>query len=128
MISGKEFRDLRRNKGLTLKDVAKVLNTSEQAVNKYELEVVRNIPLERIELMAKLYGVSPAYIMGWDESPSDSDRAGALFIEKYGQESFDVFLKFLQLDTEDRIRISERIDILLEADKYKRDLYGEKAI
>ena len=72
MISGNEFKELRRNKGLTLKDVAKVLNTSEQAVNKYELEIVRNIPLERIEAMAKLYEVSPAYIMGWDEDPSSS--------------------------------------------------------
>ena len=67
MISGKEFKELRLNKGLTLKDVAKTLHTSEQAVNKYELEIVRNIPLERIEKMAKLYGVSPAYIMEWEE-------------------------------------------------------------
>lgn len=69
MISGKEFRELREKHGLTLKDVAKILNISEQAVNKYELEIVRNIPLDRIEKMASLYHVSPAYIMGWDEQP-----------------------------------------------------------
>ena len=72
MISGREFKELREAKGLTLKEVAKVLKVSEQAVNKYELEIVRNIPLDRIEAMANLYGVPPSYIMEWDESSSSS--------------------------------------------------------
>lgn len=113
MISGHEFKELRKNKGLTLKDVAKVLNTSEQAINKYELEIVRNIPLERIEAMAKLYGVSPAYIMGWDDS-SSSDRADSLFIEKYGRYVYDAAMKYGCLDHEDQIRIDERMDTMLE--------------
>jgi len=89
MISGEEVRDLRKSKGLTLKDVAKALHTTEQTINKYELEIVRNIPLEKIEKLANLYGVSPAYIMGWDEGepevpsyyydPETAELAQALF-------------------------------------------------
>ncbi len=130
MISGREFKELRKNKGLTLKEVAKVLNTSEQAVNKYELEIVRNIPLDRIEAMAKLYGVSPAYIMEWDQaSLSSSDQADILFIEKYGQPVYDAAMKYSALDREDQSRIDERMDTMLEADKYKRaSESGEKVI
>ena len=69
MISGEAFRELRKNKGLTLKDVAKHLDVSEQTINKYELEIVRNIPLDKIEKLAKLYDVSPAFIMEWDTQP-----------------------------------------------------------
>ena len=89
MISGEEFRDLRKSKGLTLKDVAKALHTTEQTINKYELEVVRNIPLDKIEKLANLYGVSPAYIMGWEDEetvtpsyfydPEAAEIAQALF-------------------------------------------------
>ena len=127
MISGKEFRALRKNKGLTLKDVAKVLNTSEQAVNKYELEIVRNIPLDRVEAMAKLYGVSPSYIMGWESLFPESD-VDSLFVGKYGHDSFDLVQKYQQLDSTDRIRLQERADTLLEDDKYKGALSGERAI
>lgn len=70
MISGSEMRDLRKSRGLTLKDVAKHLGVSEQAVNKYEMEVVRKIPIDKIEKMARLYGVSPAYIMEWEGKPA----------------------------------------------------------
>jgi transcriptional regulator with XRE-family HTH domain len=94
MISGSELKELRKNKGLTLKDVAKVLKTSEQAVNKYEMEVVRNIPLDRIEVMARLYGVSPSYIMEWEEpSPSielssDEERLISLYrsLNRFGKD------------------------------------------
>ena len=77
MISGREFRELREAKGLTLKEVARVLKVSEQAVNKYELEIVRNIPLDKIELMAQLYGVSPSYIMEWHDPSSSAPHLDA---------------------------------------------------
>lgn len=129
MISGREFKELRKNKGLTLKEVAKVLNTSEQAVNKYELEIVRNIPLDRIEAMAKLYGVSPAYIMEWDQaSSSSSDQADILFIEKYGQATFDHAMQYARLDDRDQGKSDGFIESLLQDDKYKGESYGEKAI
>ena len=122
MISGKEFKELRNKKGLTLKDVAKVLHTSEQAINKYELEIVRNIPLERIEKLAELYGVSPAYIMGW-ESPAPT--APVLLYEAaagegrindgYPTETYDTNLKQGQILVTVRGRSME--NTLLDGDR-----------
>ena len=116
MISGKEFRELRKNKGLTLKDVAKVLNTSEQAVNKYELEIVRNIPLERIEAMAKLYGVSPAYIMGWnDESSSSVAQQAAPAADPREEKLLSVFR---ELNDIGKRRAIENVEDLAGNEKY----------
>lgn len=121
MISGNELRELRKNKGLTLKDVAKVLKTSEQAVNKYELEIVRNIPLERIEAMANLYGVSPAYIMEWEDT-SSSPAAPDPTEER-------LLSVFRDLNATGKRKLSEYAEDLAGNDKYKgaADL-GEKVI
>ena len=48
MNSGKKIRELRKSKGLKLKDVANSLNISEQALSQYERNV-RNINLEMLK-------------------------------------------------------------------------------
>lgn len=62
-------------------------------------------------------------------SSSGSDQADTLFIEKYGQPVYDAAMTFAALDEVDQGRITERMGMLLEDDKYKRDSEpGEKAI
>lgn len=52
----------------------------------------------------------------------------ALFIEKYGQRVFDIVKRLSLLDEEDLGRAAERIEVLLEAEKYKKASSDEKAI
>ena len=52
---------------MTLDDVAKYLGINRQAVYKYEQGIVTNIPLDKIEKMAVLFGTTPDYIAGWSE-------------------------------------------------------------
>lgn len=54
--------------------------------------------------------------------------ADALFIEKYGQRVFDIVKRLSLLDEEDLGRAAERIEVLLEAEKYKKASSDEKAI
>lgn len=56
---------LRNN--LSQEEVAKAIDSTKQAVYKYENGIVTNIPMDKIEKMAQLFGVSPAYLMGWEE-------------------------------------------------------------
>ena len=64
-----------------------------------------------------------------EPSSSLSNQADALFIKKYGQPVYDAAMKYSSLDDKDRGRIDERMELLLEDDKYKGDSgYGEKAI
>ena len=39
---------------------------------KYENGIVTNIPMDKIETMAKLFSVTPAYLMGWTEKTIDT--------------------------------------------------------
>lgn len=42
-------------------------------------------------------------------------------MEKHGQSVFDIAMRYAVLDRDDQIRISERIDMMLEDPKYKKD-------
>ena len=52
---------------MTQEQLAEKLGTSKQAIFKYENGIVTNIPSDKVEMMAKIFRVSPAYIMDWNE-------------------------------------------------------------
>lgn len=60
-----------RNK-LSQEEVAKAIGSTKQAVYKYETGIVTNIPMDKISKMATLFGVTPAYLMGWEDDNSPS--------------------------------------------------------
>lgn len=64
---GNKLKSLRENKKLTLDEVAQKIGTSRQTLFKYENGIVTNIPSNKIEDLAGIYGVSPAYLMGWED-------------------------------------------------------------
>ena len=79
MTKGEKIKQLRISQGYTQTDVAKKLGVSTQLIYKYEKEIVTNIPIETIEKLAKIYEVSPAYILEWKEEPQTSaDRDAQL--------------------------------------------------
>jgi len=70
--TGNRIRELRLKNDLTLDDVARHLGVGRQAIYKYEQGTVTNIPLENLEKMAELFGVTPGYLAGWtDDHPDD---------------------------------------------------------
>lgn len=64
---GTKLKTLRENKKLTLDEVAEKIGTTRQTLFKYENGIVTNIPSNKLEDLAGFYGVSPAYLMGWDD-------------------------------------------------------------
>jgi transcriptional regulator with XRE-family HTH domain len=64
---GRKLRELRENKGFTLEEVSKKIGVARQTLFKYEANIVTNIPSDKIEALAEIYGTTPAYIMGWDK-------------------------------------------------------------
>jgi len=83
-LTGDRIRELRQQHGMTLDDVAKNLGVNRQAVHKYEQGLVTNIPLDKVEKMADMFGVSPGYISGWTDSPEGaaSDKCALTDVER----------------------------------------------
>jgi len=57
------LKEIREDKDLTQKDIAKILNTSQQQYCRYELGT-RLIPLDKINILAKFYKTSIDYLIG----------------------------------------------------------------
>ena len=72
MSIGKIIKEERRKQGFSQEDLAKAIGSTKQAIYKYETGIVTNIPTEKIEKIALFLGVTPSYLLGWqneDNSP-----------------------------------------------------------
>lgn len=75
MTIGEKIKSLRKQNHMTLEDVAGNISVGRATVLKYENGMITNIPSDKIEQLAKLFNVSPAYLMGWSEDePSSTSR------------------------------------------------------
>ena len=76
MTVGEKIRLARQRKGVSQEAVAKALKTTKQNIYKYETGIITNIPTDKIEALASYLGVTPAYLMGWEETapPTVSDQ------------------------------------------------------
>lgn len=72
MTIGTVLRTLRENNKMTLEEVSKKLGIAKQTLYKYEIGIITNIPLLKIEELAKIYNVSPSYITGWEDEKKDN--------------------------------------------------------
>lgn len=71
---GDRIKKLRSDTGLSQVEFAQKIGVSKQTLYKYENGIVTNIPSDKIEAIAHLCGVSPAYIMGWDDDVKESQH------------------------------------------------------
>lgn len=67
MTFAERLRELRKGNHLTLDDVGKAVGVGRATVYKYEHGIITNIPIDKITLLAKLFGVSRPYLMGWSD-------------------------------------------------------------
>lgn len=66
MKTGDKIRLLRLKNKMSQEELGKKLNISKQAVYKYEKDIIDEIPLSKIKLLADIFQVSPAYLTGWE--------------------------------------------------------------
>lgn len=65
----KRIRDLREDHDLTQKELAKMLNCSQQVYSNYELGQ-RDIPTDILIKLSNFYNVSVDYILGISNNPN----------------------------------------------------------
>ena len=66
------IKALRQEKGLTLEQVADVVGVGKSTVRKWETGMIANMKRDKIALLAKALGTTPAYLMGWNEAEKEN--------------------------------------------------------
>lgn len=68
MDFGEKLKELRLAQNLTLEEVGKRVGVAKSTVRKWEHGYIKNMRRDKVALVAKALGVTPAYLFGWDES------------------------------------------------------------
>lgn len=67
MLLSEKLKKLRTDRNMSQVELAQLMNTTKQTIFKYEHDLIGNIPLDRIEDYARIFHVTPASIVGWEE-------------------------------------------------------------
>ena len=67
---GEKLYQTRKAKNYTRADIAKLTGINDKLLFKYEKDIITNIPLENLEKLCTIYGISPSYIVGWENPDS----------------------------------------------------------
>ena len=109
MTVGERIKQRRLELNLSQDELAKRVGyKSRSSINKIEL--ARDLPLKKVELMARALDTSPGYLMGWTDEPPEpqGDRGEAL------NEYAKILYEHYQKASPD---IQKAVDLLLKADK-----------
>lgn len=106
------IRMLRKNAGMSQDELAHKCGYSEKSmISRIESGAI-DLPFSKVEVFATALNVDAAYLAGFSDQQNLRDRALLLS---------DLIDKASQLDDVDSARIAERIDMLLESEKYNED-------
>ena len=73
MTMGEIIKQLRLERGITQEELGKVIGVQKSAIRKYESGMVENIKRSSIKKLADYFGVTPSYILGWEDKKEETD-------------------------------------------------------
>ena len=73
ILKHERIRDMRIDRGLTQKEVAKVINVKQNTYSQYEIGVL-NYPLDVVIKLAEFYETSVDYLVGLTDVPVPYER------------------------------------------------------
>ena len=112
MNIGNRIHVKRKEKKLTLEQLANSIGTSKQTIQRYESGAISNIPSDKIEKIAKLLDTSPSYLMGWDSDISSD----AYIIKGHGEKH--IIDNYRTLNDEGQNKLIDYSDDLVNTGRY----------
>lgn len=78
MTTGERMKLRRKEIDLTAERVAEYIGVSPATVYRYEKGDIEKVPGDLLEPIARVLRTTPAYLMGWEDSPTRSENAPAV--------------------------------------------------
>ena len=69
----RKIKELRLERRMTLEQVADIVGVGKSTVRKWETGMIANMKRDKIALLAKALGTTPAYLMGWKEETEQTN-------------------------------------------------------
>ena len=115
-----EIVDRIKSRRLELKysyqELADKTGMSKSTLQRYEAGAIRNIPLDKVQVLARGLGVSPEWLMGWQQAASPATPLQLTKQEEH------LVISFRGLNDEGREKAVEYMEDLTGMKKYQSDL------
>jgi transcriptional regulator with XRE-family HTH domain len=110
---GTRIKELRILHGMSQEELGKRIGVQRAAINKYEKGTVENIPIKNIEKIARVFDVSPTYIVGWNDAFTNPLAVEVKVLQGvkrfYGSEVVDIIKDYSELTPEGKQRVYQHI-------------------
>ena len=111
---GEKIRYLRQLTNMSQEELGRRVGVQRAAINKYEKGSVTNIPLNTIEKIARVFDVSPTYIVGWDDTATNPLSAEVRVLQGvgrfYGKDTVEIIEGYVMLDDHSKERVHQYIE------------------
>jgi transcriptional regulator with XRE-family HTH domain len=118
MNPGTKIRELRILANMSQEELGRRVGVQRAAIQKYEKGTVENIPIKTIERIAGVFGVSPTYIMGWVNEPTNMLSLEVRVLQGvkqfYGVDAVDLLEDYIKLTTKGKQRVLQYINDIIE--------------
>ncbi|MCI5533865.1 MAG: helix-turn-helix domain-containing protein [Firmicutes bacterium] len=115
-----EIVDRIKSRRLELKysyqELADKTGMSKSTLQRYEAGAIRNIPLDKVQVLARGLDVSPEWLMGWQRAASPATPL------QLTEQEEQLVISFRGLNDDGREKAVERIDELLDVPKYQNEV------
>ena len=126
MTMGQRIYELRVAHKMSMEELGRYLGVGRSAVHKYEKGQVENLPRSTIEKMSILFGVSPSYLMCFDEWEENSDALSdeVQLIEriqvKWGKDMVTIMQHFAELNEDGQKALCDIAEGFTSIGKYQK--------
>ncbi len=128
MKMNERIRYLRESIDMTQEELGEALGVQKSAVAKYESGRVENIKRSTIKRMAELFGVSPCYLLGFDDDTEAvqaiADQVALLQAvqDQWGKDAVQALSMLNDLNPEGRKKALDQLEDLTSISKYRKEV------
>jgi transcriptional regulator with XRE-family HTH domain len=84
----RKIKELRKEKGMTLEQVADIVGVGKSTVRKWETGMIANMRRDKIAALANALGTTPVYLMGWEEEQKKNDIQADIILKMRTDDDF----------------------------------------
>ena len=118
---GIRIKELLQLSEMYQEELGRRVGVQRAAIQKYEKGTVQNVPLPTIEKIARVFDVSPNYLVGWDNSTTNLLSAETKTLKAvqyfYGKESVELLEVFTTLSKVGKTRVIQYAEDMAEIHK-----------
>lgn len=119
---GTRIKNLRSENNMTLEELGNKVGVGKSTVRKWENGMIANMRRDKIAKLADALNVSPAYLMGWNESSAPATTIKLYNVHCDTKEESDLILSYRKLNKHNQDRVLTYSQNLLSTQQMEEDV------